>query len=96
MKKYECPYCGAKSLRIGQKLNIGATFTNLHHTCSNCGKRVELKGHWVCTVLFLTMVLFLILSVAFKSTILLGLFVLSYIGYDITCVMLKEFIKSDK
>lgn len=47
MKKYECPYCGSKSFRIGQKLNIGATFTNLHHTCSNCGKRVALKGHWV-------------------------------------------------
>ena len=95
MKKYECPYCGAKSLRVEQKLNNGAKVSNRHHTCSNCGKRVALKGHWVCTVLFLAMVLFLVLSIAFKSYIFLGLFVFSYIGYDIACIMLKEFIKSD-
>ncbi|MBQ8683790.1 MAG: hypothetical protein IJ518_04680 [Clostridia bacterium] len=96
MKKYECPYCGAKSLSVLQKLNNGARVTKAHITCANCGKRIALKGHWVCTILFLAMVLFLIMGVEFKSYIFLGLCVLSYIGYDIACMMLKEFVKSDK
>ena len=95
MKKYECPYCGEQSLRVGQKLNVGTNLTKRHHTCSNCGKTVALKRHWVCFVLFLTMVLFLILTLVFKSYLFLGLFVFLYIAYDIACILLSEFVKSE-
>lgn len=92
--KYDCPYCGAKSLRVWQKLNNSARVTKAHIICADCGKRIALKGHWLCTILFWVMVSFLVLSVAFKSYYFLGLFVFSYIGYDIVCIMLKAFIKS--
>ena len=76
MKKYYCPYCGSRALRVGQKMNVGSTLASLHKRCSSCGKIVCLRDHWIVCVVLLCSFAALICSVVFASYIFLVLFVL--------------------
>ena len=94
-KKYYCPYCGSRTLRIGQKINIGATFTNTHKKCSSCGNFVSLSKHWIVYFTFCSSIIALLCSVFFLSYVFLALFTLLYISYDIASVLFTKFTKRD-
>ena len=95
MKKYYCPYCGERSLRVGQKINIGKTAANAHLKCRNCGDRVYLRRHWIVRVFFICMSVALICALVFASYVFLALFILLHISYDILSVLFSKFVKGD-
>ncbi len=95
MKKYYCPYCGHRTLWIGQKLNIGITYTNFHNKCSSCGNKVALKSRWINIIVFVSMCITLILAIVFSSPILLSIFILLYIAYDVASILFSKFVTQE-
>lgn len=99
MKRYYCPHCGKRSIRLLQKSNPGATsivsLTGFHYKCSKCGERLYLRTHWTVFTSFIVWAAALILAVVFRSHALYIVFFIVYILYQISRVLFTGFIRSD-
>ncbi|MBO4935115.1 MAG: hypothetical protein J5441_08140 [Clostridia bacterium] len=95
MKKYYCPYCGSRSLRIGQKIFGVLEFTNYSKRCSSCGNVVALISHWSVYMTLVGSTISMILSVVFKSYVFLAIFLLLNILFYALTILLTRFVRRD-